>query len=75
MVLLSCETYHRHSSIMSHQQRALVQRERDRDASFQHTQLGTYLAGAFGVMYLWASSAQVCASNRLDILIFDLSST
>lgn len=29
--------------------------------SFQHTQLGVHLAGAFGLMYLWASSAQVCA--------------
>jgi hypothetical protein len=38
-----------------------VQREREREASFQHTQLGTYLAGAFGLMYLWASSAQVRA--------------
>jgi hypothetical protein len=27
--------------------------------SFQHTQLGVYLAGAFGLVYLWSSSAQV----------------
>lgn len=47
--------------MMSQQQREHVQRERDREASFQHTQLGTYLAGAFGLMYLWASSAQVRA--------------
>ncbi|WIA33540.1 hypothetical protein OEZ86_006664 [Tetradesmus obliquus] len=26
--------------------------------SFQHTQLGVYLAGAFGLVYLWSSSAQ-----------------
>lgn len=41
------------------QQRENLQRQRDQEASFQHTQLGVYLAGAFGLMYLWASSAQV----------------
>lgn len=41
------------------ERREQLQRERDREASFQHTQLGVYLAGAFGLMYLWASSAQV----------------
>jgi hypothetical protein len=41
-------------------QREQMQRERERQASFQHTQLGVYLAAAFGAMYLWASSAQVC---------------
>lgn len=40
-------------------QRERLQRDRDQEASFQHTQLGVYLAGAFGLMYLWASSAQV----------------
>lgn len=41
------------------EQQQQLQRQRDREASFQHTQLGVYLAGAFGLMYLWASSAQV----------------
>jgi hypothetical protein len=51
--------------MMSQQQRELAQRERDREASFQHTQLGTYLAGAVGLMYLWASSAQVRTVNAV----------
>ena len=44
----------------SQQRLEQLRRERDQEASFQHTQLGVYLAGAFGLMYLWASSAQVC---------------
>jgi hypothetical protein len=52
-----------------HQQ---LQRERDREASFQHTQLGVYLAGAFGLMYLWASSAQVRSSYHLLFFCHDL---
>jgi hypothetical protein len=32
---------------------------REDQISFQHTQLGVYLAGAFGLLYLWSSSAQV----------------
>jgi hypothetical protein len=54
-----------------HAQREQLQRERDREASFQHTQLGVYLAGAFGLMYLWASSAQVgswCCSMHVAVL-------
>jgi len=43
----------------ANQRREQLERERDQEASFQHTQLGVYLAGAFGLMYLWASSAQV----------------
>lgn len=47
---------------MEQQRLDKLKRERDQEASFQHTQLGVYLAGAFGLMYLWASSAQVCCA-------------
>lgn len=43
---------------MQHNREQML-RERDQEASFQHTQLGVYLTGAFGLMYLWSSSAQV----------------
>jgi hypothetical protein len=40
-------------------ERAPSRGRREDQISFQHTQLGVYLAGAFGLVYLWSSSAQV----------------
>jgi hypothetical protein len=53
---------HSQQAQQAHQSEAQMRAaQRQLEASFQHTQLGVYLAGAFGVMYIWGSSAQVCA--------------